>query len=158
MHYTIREIKESEIPLLSEFVYEAIFTPDGMARPAKSIVEHPAIQVYIEGFGTAADDMCMVAEAEGAVIGAAWVRIMDDYGHVDDETPSLVISLYKPYRGRGVGTALLRELLMRLQTKGYRKTSLSVQKANDAVKLYRKLGYETIAENEEEYIMVKHLS
>lgn len=33
-------------------------------------------------------------------IGAVWTRIMDDYGHVDDDTPSFAISLYKEYRGQ----------------------------------------------------------
>ena len=157
MNYTIREIKDSEIPMLSEFVYEAIFTPEGVAPPEKAVINHPAIQVYIEGFGTKEDDFCVVAELDNTIIGAAWVRIMNDFGHVDDETPSLAMSLYKQYRGLGVGTALLGELLSLIKKKGYKKTSLSVQKANYAVKMYKKLGYEVVDENEEEYIMVKYL-
>ena len=27
------------------------------------------------------------------VVGAVWVRIMDDYGHIDNDTPSFAISL-----------------------------------------------------------------
>ena len=157
MNYTIREIKDSEIPMLSEFVYEAIFTPEGVAPPEKVVINHPAIQVYIDGFGTKEDDFCVVAELDNTIIGAAWVRIMNDFGHVDDETPSLAMSLYKQYRGLGVGTALLGELLSLIKKKGYKKTSLSVQKANYAVKMYKKLGYEVVDENEEEYIMVKYL-
>ena len=157
MNYVIREIEKSEIPLLDTFIYESIFIPEGFALPEKSIVNHPAIQVYIEGFGTKSDDFCLVAETEGKIVGAAWVRIMNDFGHVDDETPSLAMSLYKQYRGLGMGTALLRELLLRIKEKGYKKTSLAVQKANYAVKMYRKLGYEIADENEEEYIMIKQL-
>ena len=40
---------------------------------------------------------------------------------------------------------------------GYEKVSLSSQKANYAVKMYKDLGFEIIAENEEEYIMVYDL-
>lgn len=29
---------------------------------------------------------------------------MNDYKHIDDETPSLTISLYKEYRRQGIGT------------------------------------------------------
>ena len=29
---------------------------------------------------------------------------MSDYGHIDDDTPSFAISLYKEYCGRGIGT------------------------------------------------------
>ena len=30
MNYTIRKIKETEYPLLKDFLYEAIFLPDGV--------------------------------------------------------------------------------------------------------------------------------
>ncbi|EDS07427.1 hypothetical protein CLOSCI_01526 [[Clostridium] scindens ATCC 35704] len=39
--------------------------------------------------------------------------------------------------------------------RGYEKVSLSVQKANYAVKLYEKTGFKIVDENEEEYIMVR---
>ena len=82
---------------------------------------------------------------------------MNDYGHVDNETPSLAISLYKEYRQFGIGTAMMKEILALLKSHGYKQVSLSVQKANYAAKLYQKIGFEIIRENEEEYIMVKHL-
>lgn len=41
---------------------------------------------------------------------------------------------------------------------GYEKASLAVQKANYAVKMYRNVGFRTVDENEEEYIMVCDLS
>lgn len=40
-----------------------------------------------------------------------------------------------------------------LKDKGYKQVSLSVQKANYAVKMYRKAGFEAVDEKEEEYIM-----
>lgn len=36
---------------------------------------------------------------------------MNDYGHIDDETPSLAISLYGEYRHLGIGTALMKAIL-----------------------------------------------
>ena len=82
---------------------------------------------------------------------------MKDYGHVDDETPSFAISLYKEYRGKGYGTQLMRAMLELLKTKGYKNASLAVQKANYAVKMYEKVGFHTVDENEEEFIMVCEL-
>ena len=52
-------------------------------------------------------DNCIVAEADEKAVGAVWTRIMNDYGHVDDKTPSLAISLYKEYRGIGIGTMMM---------------------------------------------------
>ena len=96
MDYKIREIRKNEYPILSDFLYEAIFIPEGMDKPPKSIIEQPELQVYVEDFGKE-DDWCLVAEVKGKIVGAVWVRIMDDYGRIDDETPSFAISLYEEY-------------------------------------------------------------
>ena len=156
MDYRIREIRENEYYVLSEFLYEAIFIPEGMEKPPKAIIEQPELQVYIADFGKS-DDWCLVAEVKEKIVGAVWVRIMDDYGHIDDETPSFAISLYEEYRNMGIGTALMRDMLEFLKNKGYKQTSLSVQKANYAARMYQKVGFEVIDENEEEYIMVCRL-
>lgn len=156
MDYQIREIRENEYPILADFLYEAIFIPKGAEKPLKSIIEQPELQVYIADFGKE-DDWCFVAEVKGKIVGAVWVRIMDDYGHIDDDIPSLAISLYEEYRNLGIGTTLMRTMLQFLKEKGYRQTSLSVQKANYAVNMYRKAGFEVVDENDGEYIMICRL-
>ncbi|MBP3459615.1 MAG: GNAT family N-acetyltransferase [Lachnospiraceae bacterium] len=153
MNYIIREIRENEYEILKDFLYEAIFVPEGIEAPLKSIIDQPELQVYIKEFGKK-DDHCLVAEADEKIVGAVWTRIMDDYGHIDDETPSFAISLLKEYRGLGIGTALMRNMLNLLKEKGYEKASLSVQKQNYACKLYLKAGFKIVDENEEEYLMV----
>lgn len=153
MDYKVREITEKEYPILSDFLYEAIFIPEGMEKPPRSIIQEPELQVYIADFGKA-DDWCLVVEMNEKIVGAVWVRIMNDYGHIDNETPSLAISLYKEYRHLGIGTALMKAMLQFLKDKGYHQTSLAVQKANYAVDMYKKAGFEVVDENEEEYIMV----
>ena len=123
MNYIIREIKEEEYPILSDFLYEAIFIPESMEKPPKAIIEQSELQVYIADFGKE-DDWCLVAEVKGKIVGAVWGRIMNDYGHIDDETPSLAISLYGEYRHLGIGTALMKAILHLLKEKGYKQTSL----------------------------------
>ncbi len=157
MDYIIRKLKKHEYPLLDNFLYEAIFIPEGIEAPPKTIITSPELQVYVEHFGELKDDWGLAAEVDGKIAGAVWVRIMNDYGHIDDETPSLAISLYKEYRGLGIGTAMMKEILALLKAHGYQQVSLSVQKANYAAKLYRKVGFEVVKENEEEYIMVNYL-
>jgi len=83
---------------------------------------------------------------------------MDGYGHADDETPSFAISLNKEYRSQGIGTDLMKTMLKELKERCYKQTSLAVQKTNYAVHMYRNAGFETVDENEEEYIMVCKLS
>jgi len=157
MGYTIREMHADEYRLLEDFLYEAIFIPEGAEPPARDIIKLPDLQVYIKDFGTLPCDTGYAAFVDGRAVGAAWARIMHDYGHIDDETPSLAVALYKEYRGQGIGTGLMSALLSGLRDKGCRRTSLSVQKANYAVKMYRKLGFVTVDENDEEYIMLKDL-
>ena len=82
---------------------------------------------------------------------------MNDYGHIDDKTPSFAISLLPQYRAKGIGTKLMLamlNLLNLLRGEGVERASLAVQKENYAVKMYRRCGFETVAENEQEYIMV----
>lgn len=154
MDYKIREINQSEYVLLNDFLYEAIYIPEGVEAPPKSIINEPELQVYVSDFGEGKADKALLAEADGNVAGAVWVRIMKDYGHIDNQTPSLAISLYKEYRGLGMGTALMRRMLAALKEDGYEKVSLSVQKSNYVVSLYRKVGFTVYREDEEEYIMV----
>ena len=134
----IREMREAEYPLLEDFLYEAIFIP--------------------EGFGTLPDDHCLVAEIEGTVVGAAWARIARTYGHIDDTTPLLSISLLPEHRGQGIGTVLMDRLLDHLRTLGHRRASLSVQKANPALRLYRRAGFVDHREEGDELIMIKDLA
>lgn len=153
----LRELREKETELLKDFLYEAIFIPEGIAPPTREIINKPELKIYYEGFGTGRADYCIVADENGKVIGAVWTRIMNDYGHVDDDTPSLAISLYKEYRGRGIGTQMMKEIITILKSKGYKRLSLAVQKMNYAVRMYEKVGFKIVDENDEEYIMVCNL-
>ena len=151
---TIRSLKDSELPLLDDFLYLAIFVPEGVQAPPREIINQPELRVYVNGFGSQPDDHCLVAECDGAVVGAVWVRDMPDFGHVADGVPSFAISVRPEYRGSGIGTTLMRSMLGYLRQQGYAKASLSVQKANYAARMYTKLGFRTIGENDEEYVMV----
>ena len=149
-----RELRKDETELLKDFLYEAIFIPEGVDPPDREIIRLPELKIYYEDFGTGMADHCIVAEDDGKVIGAVWTRIMNDYGHVDDDTPSFAISLYSEYRGQGIGTRMMKAMLALLSEKGFKRASLAVQKANYAVRMYENVGFRTIDENEEEYIMV----
>lgn len=154
MKYNIREIKKEEYSILEDFLYEAIYIPKGMEKPSRDIIKNKELQVYIKDFGTDENDNCVVAEYNNKIIGACWTRIMEDYGHIDNKTPSFAISLYEEYRGNGIGTELMQKMLEILKQKGYGQASLAVQKENYAVRMYKKVGFEIIGENKEEYIMI----
>lgn len=150
----IRAMQPEEYPLLREFLYQAIFLPESAVPPSRSVIDLPELQIYIADFGTRFGDYCLVVEVNGKIVGAAWSRIMKDYGHIDKDTPSLAISLLPEYRGQGIGTKLLSNLLSLLCEKGFRQISLSVQKKNPAFRLYKRAGFQIVAEKGTEYLML----
>jgi len=159
--YSIREIKQSEIPLLADFLYEAIFQRDKHNLLPREVIQQPELQVYIENFGRK-DDQCFVAECDGKIVGAVWTRIMAGnvrgFGNVDDKTPEFAISLYPEYRNRGIGTALMKRMLQQLKTVGHRQASLAVQKDNYALAMYQAVGFSVIDELDQEYLMICRLA
>ena len=162
IHARVREMNESDYPCLNEFVYQAIFIPDGEPLPPRDIIFRPEISIYFENFGKQAGDLGVVAEQNGQVVGAAWTRIIAAYGHIDNETPELAIAILPEFRGCGIGTKLMKKLFAVLRENGYTQTSLSVQKNNPAVRFYEWLGYRTVENrpdetDHEDHLMIKRL-
>ncbi len=142
----IRAMRESDYPCLKEFLYQAIFVPEGEELPSRELIYKPEIFIYIKDFGKQVGDLGVVAEQNGQVVGAAWVRIISAYGHIDNNTPELAISILPEFRGYGIGEELMKKLFALLMTNGYKKTSLSVQKDNPAARFYQRLGYRITGE------------
>ena len=158
----IRTINKSDYVCLNEFLYQAIFIPKGAKLPPRNIINLPDIFVYIKDFGTQTGDLGVVAEQNGQIIGVAWTRIISAYGHIDTKTPELAISILPEFRGYGIGSKLMKKLFGILRANGYKRTSLSVQKDNPAVRFYQRLGYKISGERpdsagHEDYLMLKEL-
>jgi ribosomal protein S18 acetylase RimI-like enzyme len=152
-----RFFREDDFPLLESLLYEAIFQPEGADPLPRDIIKKPEIDSAIRDFGKRQGDICIFAELNGKTVGGAWSRISDgepeSYGHIDSETPELAIAVFKEYRNLGIGRKLMHHLIDSA-FKEYRQISLSVDKRNYAVKMYKKLGFEIVRENEQDYVMV----
>ncbi len=158
---TIREMTTAEVSILETMLYEAIYQPDETNPIPRKVINVPEVRVYIENFGQKKDDYCLVADLNSQIVGMVWVRILADeikgYGNIDDNTPEFAISLFKEHRKQGIGMLLMKRMISYLTENGYQQTSLSVQKENYAVKMYKDLGFEIIDENKEDYIMLLNL-
>lgn len=156
----IRPIRSEEFPLLKDFLYDAIYLPEGVAIPPREIINQPELAVYIADFGQP-DDRCLVAEAYGNILGAVWTRILageiKGYGNIDSHIPEFAISVKKEFRKQGIGSKLMQEMIALLKLNGYEKASLSVNKDNYAYRMYQKLGFQVIKEQDEDYLMVLDL-
>jgi ribosomal protein S18 acetylase RimI-like enzyme len=158
---TIREIRSSEIYKLEDMLYEAIYQPDENNSIPRTVLKIPEVNAYIKDFGSRKDDHCLVVDSDEEIVGAVWVRIISGeikgYGYIDEETPEFAISLFKEYRNQGIGSQLMSTMIEYLRENGYKQTTLNVKKENYAVKLYKKMGFEVIAEDEEDYLMLLKL-
>ena len=137
----IRSATSGDQAFVSAMQYEAFFVPPGADPFPESILDEPHIVKYHVGFGTRAGDVGVIAEAsDGRRLGAAWVRRVQGYGFVDADTPELGIAVAVGSRGIGIGTALMQELLRLVP-----RCSLSVDTRNPAMRLYERLGFETVS-------------
>ena len=157
----IRPLLENEYPILRDMLYEAIYQPDENNPIPRSVLEVPEVYVYIKDFGCKKYDYCLVADVDGVIVGAVWVRIISGdikgYGYVDDNTPEFAISLFKEYRSQGIGTQLMQAMIDYLRKCGYTQTSLNVKKENYAVKLYKRMGFKIVREDSQDYLMLLNL-
>ncbi len=143
-------MRTADAPLLWDFLYLAIYVPEGGQAPDRSVLEVPEIRLYAEDWGREGD-FGFVAEdtASGLPIGAAWLRRFDresgSYGFIDESAAELSVSILPVWRGRGLGTALLSDLLGYADREAL-AVSLSVQTENPAVRLYERLGFNRVSE------------
>ncbi len=141
--FTTRPCERDDEPFLWEMLYQSIHVRQGQTPPPRSTLDAPDIAHYLEGFGRKGDD-AQVAVASGDLIGAAWCRTMraDDpgYGFVADDIPELGMAVVDAWRGHGIGTRLIEDLLAR-----HPIISLSVDIDNDgARRLYERLGFTSV--------------
>lgn len=147
---TFRPLTKSDEPFLWEMLYQAIYVPEGNKRPPRSIIHERELAKYVQGWGGPGDTGLVATNETGQPIGAAWLRLFTDdnkgYGYTDNKTPELSIAVLPAYRGKGIGTSLLRRLLIKAQSH-FASISLSVSPDNPALRLYRRLGFEVVGEN-----------
>lgn len=159
---TIRKAGPEDQQFLREMLYESIHLPPGADKPPFSIIDIPELLKYTDDW-MKETDCGVIAELDGNKIGAAWTRQFKDaasggYGFIDPAVPELVFAVRPDYRGRGIGTTLMEHLFTELNAIGFKKLSLSVNKKNRAVNLYKRLGFEKVKEQETDYLMIKSLA
>ena len=142
--FRVEPLTASDGPLVRECLYHAIHVSAGAAAPPREVLDRPEIARYAAGWGRAGDLGVKALATDGEPVGAAWIRCLTadepGYGYVDDRTPELGLAVLPEHRNRGIGTALLRELLAAAAAAGHRAVSLSVAQENPAVRLYARVG------------------
>jgi ribosomal protein S18 acetylase RimI-like enzyme len=99
---------------------------------------------YREHYADASFDVILV---DGEPAGRLYVH------RGDRETRIVDIALLPEYRGNGIGTTLLRDLLAEADAAGKRVT-IHVERFNPALRLYERLGF-CIAEDKGVYLFLE---
>ena len=146
----------AEYSLLEDIMYEAIYHPDPANPYPKEVIYLPQVRVYWDHWGTGKDDHCLVAVIDNKIAGAVWIRTfqgeLKGCGYIDEQTPEIVIALFEEYRNQGIGTRMMEQIIALMKAKSYTQVSLSITKGNLAIRLYERLGFITVDENEEDYL------
>ena len=153
-NYKVRKADQGDQDFLFEMLYLSIYVEQGAPKPDRSIVERPEISKYVENWGRDGDFSLIALNEDGIRMGAVWLRYFDSsckgYGFISDEIPEIGIAVMEEYRGKGVGSFLLEEVLKRAPAPSI---SLSVQSANPAAELYKRFGFYSCEDDGDSIIM-----
>jgi ribosomal protein S18 acetylase RimI-like enzyme len=158
---SIRKMLPAEYPLLEDIMDEAIYHPDPANPYPKEVIYYPQVRIYWDNWGEGKNDHCLVVVMDNKIAGAVWIRTfqgeLKGYGFINEQTPEIAIALFEEYRNQGIGTRMMERMIELMKTEGYTQVSLSITKGNPAIRLYERLGFTTVDENEEDYIMLLRL-
>lgn len=149
MRFKVRDARTGDLPFLRKMLYEAAFWRPGIARPPlKEGLARPEFAKLLRGWGRAGDAAVVAKLSGGRKIGAAWYRFWSErdhsFGFVAPGVPELGMAVSREHRGRGVGSALLSALVDRARWAALGRISLSVEKDNPALNLYKRHGFKKV--------------
>jgi len=138
MNYTVRALTIKDESIVWEMLRYASHEPS-----LESVQKQPFLACYASNWGRIGDVGC-VAEKNIAPIGAAWLRLWSEekkgFGYVSEMIPELAMGVSPTYRGQGIGTHLLMQVLE--MAKGhFPAVSLNVRADNTVVRLYERAGF-----------------
>lgn len=163
--WLIRPGTRYDFTVLQQMIYEALYwQPDAEREPFDFVIAHHEIARYVDDFGRQGD--CAVIAEVGTnqeSIGAAWYRLFSEdapgYGFVSESVPEVAMAVAAPFRGMGVGRAMLEALIDLARKDDVPSLSLSVEIANTrALRLYENLGFVPVGGDEHNHTMLLDLT
>ncbi|MGG7464381.1 MULTISPECIES: GNAT family N-acetyltransferase [unclassified Plantibacter] len=159
--YTIREASGADVRVLTDMVVEAANWNASAVRQRVVVLADPLHQRYVRGWKRPGDAGSLAIDADGASVGACWFRLFPantpGYGFVAPGVPELILGVNHQWRAQGVGRALLRAVIDQARAAGHQRLSLSVERDNHAVALYRTEGFATLEQRGSRDTMVRNL-
>ena len=147
MDYVIRPLTVADEPILWEMLYQALQTSEG--APPRDIVRQPQFARHAEGWGRDGDTgfVAYDTKQKDKLLGAVWLRLATaDQRDETKVTPELAFAVKSGLRRRGIGAALLTQLV---KTSPQLSTiAISAPANNPAVRLYERFGFKIVRQSE----------
>ena len=156
-----RALEPADQDVLWELLHVALWDPPPAPLRPREVLQHPDVRIYAEAWGRREGDVGVVAEVDGRIAGACWMRLVKGgkgLSYIDDATPQLGIALFPEFQHQGHGEPLMRAALEAAARQGYGKVTLSVHPQNPARNLYRRCGFAQVDVRRTYLIMVCDLS
>jgi ribosomal protein S18 acetylase RimI-like enzyme len=153
MDYVIQPLTAADEPILWEMVYQALRTSHDTPR---EIVQQPEYARHVEGWGRAGDTGFVAYDAQRReeLLGAAWFRLPP--GETGEEaTPELAFAVKSGHRKRGIGAALLTQLVK--ANPQYSAVSISAPPNNPTVRLYERFGFKIVEQSDRAVTMKREI-
>lgn len=143
MDYVIYALTAADEPVLWEMLYQALRTS---ADTPREIVRQPEYARYVEGWGRAGDTGFVAYDArqKDELLGAAWLRLPEP--DIEAPTPELAFAVKSGHRKRGIGAALLTQLVK--ANPQYTAVSIAAAPNNPVVRLYDRFGFKIVRQSD----------
>ncbi len=144
MDYVIHPLTAADEPILWEMLYQALrISPE----TPRDIVRQPEYARHVEGWGRAGDTgfVAYDAEQKDELLGAAWFRL-PPATRDEEPTPELAFAVKSGHRKRGIGAALLTQLVK--ANPQYSAVSIAASANNPVVRLYDRFGFKIVQQSD----------
>jgi ribosomal protein S18 acetylase RimI-like enzyme len=144
MDYVIHPLTAADEVVLWEMLYQALRTSPETPR---DIVRQPEYARHVEGWGRAGDTgfVAYDAEKKDQLLGAAWFRLTQTASE-EEHIPELAFAVKSGHRKRGIGAALLTQLMK--ANPHYSAVSIATSANNPVVRLYDRFGFKIVQQSE----------
>jgi [ribosomal protein S18]-alanine N-acetyltransferase len=149
MDYVIRALAAEDEPLLWEMLYQGLSSRGKKELPSREIVHRPEFSRYVEGWGRPGDAGFVAHDKkDGSLLAAVWLRqpILKT-----DAPPELALAVKPEHRRRGIGTALLTQLVRANPAQS--TISLSFAGGKPVLRLYERFGFKVAEERPDTVVM-----
>jgi ribosomal protein S18 acetylase RimI-like enzyme len=144
MDHVIRPLTDADEAVLWDMLFEGLRTAQGAS--SRNILKQPEYARYVEGWGRAGDTGFVVSDkSSDEVLGAVWYRIpMAESEGRGETTPELAFAVKPGQRKRGLGAALLTQLVK--ANPHHSTISIRAAANNPAVRLYERFGFQIVSD------------